>query len=54
MKVQNVSKTAMAKRMHASRAALDRLLDPNNDTVSLGTLQKAATVVGREIRFELV
>lgn len=54
MKAQNVSKTAMAKRMHTSRAALDRLLDPNNDTVSLGTFQKAATVVGREIRFELV
>jgi antitoxin HicB len=40
--------------MHTSRAALDRLLDPNNDAVTLSTLQKAATVVGREIRLELV
>jgi antitoxin HicB len=44
----------MAKRMHTSRAALDRLLDPNNDAVTLSTLQKAATAVGREIRLELV
>jgi antitoxin HicB len=40
--------------MHTSRAALDRLLDPNNDAVTLSTLQKAATAVGREIRLELV
>ena len=54
MKEQNVSKAEMAKRMHTSRAALDRLLDPNNDAVTLSTLQKAATAVGREIRLELV
>ena len=44
----------MARRMHTSRAALDRLLNPGNDTVTLSTLQKAAAVVGREIRLELV
>jgi len=44
----------MAKRMRTSRAALDRLLDPNNDAVTLSTLQKAATAIGREIRLELV
>jgi antitoxin HicB len=54
MKEQNVSKAEMAKRMHTSRASLDRLLDPDNDAVSLSTLQKAATAVGREIRLELV
>lgn len=54
MKEQNVSKTEMAKRMHTSRASLDRLLDPDNDAVTLSTLQKAATAVGREIRLELV
>jgi antitoxin HicB len=41
-------------RMHTSRAALDRLLDPENDAVTLGTLQKAAAVVGRQVRLELV
>ncbi len=54
MKEQNVSKAEMAKRMHTSRAALDRLLDPKNDGVTLATLQRAASAVGREIRLELV
>jgi hypothetical protein len=40
--------------MHTSRAQLDRLLDPENDAVTLGTLRKAAAVVGRDIRLELV
>ncbi len=44
----------MARRMHTSRAALNRPLDPENGAVTLSTLQKAAAVVGREIRFELV
>ena len=54
MKEKNFSKAEMAKRMHTSRAALDRLLDPENDAVTLSTLQKAASAVGREIRLELV
>lgn len=54
MKEQNVSKAEMAKRMHTSRASLDRLLDPQNGAVTLVTLQKAATAVGREIRLDLV
>lgn len=54
MRDQKVSKSEMAKRMRTSRAALDRLLDPDNDAVTLSTLQKAATAVGREIRLELV
>lgn len=54
MKEKKVSKAEMARRMHTSRAALDRLLDPENDAVTLGTLHKAATAVGREIRLELV
>lgn len=54
MKQKGLTKSAMARRMRTSRAALDRLLDPDNASVTLGTLQKAATVVGREIRLELV
>jgi hypothetical protein len=41
-------------RMHTSRAALDHLLDPDYDAVTLSTLRKAAVAVGREIRIELV
>ena len=54
MQEKGLSKTEMARRMHTSRAALDRLLDSQNDAVTLSTLQKAAAVVGREIRLELV
>jgi antitoxin HicB len=54
MEQKGLKKAEMARRMHTSRAALDRLLDPENDAVTLGTLRKAAAVVGREIRLELV
>jgi antitoxin HicB len=54
MKEKNFSKAEMARRMHTSRASLDRLLDPENDAVTLSTLQKAAIVVGRQVRLELV
>ncbi len=54
MKEKRVSRTEMARQMHTSRAALNRLLDPANESVTLSTLRKAAVVVGREIRLELV
>ena len=54
MEEQQVSKAEMAKRMQTSRAALNRLLDPNHDAVTLSTLQRAAAALGREIRLELV
>ena len=53
MQAGGITKTAMAKRMATSRAQLDRLLDPNNTSVTLHTLQKAAVVVGRPPRLEL-
>jgi hypothetical protein len=54
MEQKGLTKAEMARRMHTSRAALDRLLDPENDAVTLATLRKAAAVVGREVRLELV
>ena len=53
MKEKSCSKAEMARRMHTSRAALDRLLNPEYDAVTLSTLQKAATAVGRQLRLEL-
>ena len=53
-KEKNVTRSEMARQMHTSRAALNRLPDPENASVTLNTLFKAATVVGREIRLELV
>ena len=54
MEQEGLSKTDMARRMQTSRSALDRLLDPENESVTLTTLQKAAAAIGREVRLELV
>ena len=54
MKEKHFSKAEMARKMQTSRAALDRLLDPDYDAVTLSTLRRAATAVGRELRLELV
>jgi antitoxin HicB len=51
---QNLSKNKMAQRMQTSRAQLDRLLDPSAGNVTLETLQRAAGVLGKAIRLELV
>ena len=54
MKAAHLTKTAMARRMATSRAQLDRLLDPDNTSVTLRTLHRAAAVLGRRIRLDLV
>ena len=54
MKREEISKTELAARMKTSRAQLDRLLDPDNESVTLGTLTRAAQAVGRHLRMELV
>ena len=54
MQAQGISKTELAKTMKTSRAQLDRLLDPENESVTLGTLTRAAQAVGRNLRMELV
>lgn len=54
MQEQRLTKTALARRMRTSRAQLDRLLDPANESVTLGTLTRAAQAVGRQLRVELI
>jgi len=54
MREQGLTKSELAKRMHTSRAQLDRLLDPQNEAVTLATLTRAAHVVGRQLKIELV
>ncbi len=51
---QGLSKTEMARRMRTSRASLDRLLDPNNGSVTLQTLERAADALGRRLQISLV
>jgi antitoxin HicB len=54
MQDQGLTKSSLAKRMKTSRAQLDRLLDPENESVTLATLTRAAQAVGRNLRMELV
>ena len=54
MASQKMSKNQMAKAMQTSRSQLDRILDPDNDRVRLDTIIKAARVLGRQVRIELV
>lgn len=53
MEAQAISKVEMARRLETSRSQLDRLLDPDNHTVTLSTLARAAKAVGRTLRVEL-
>ncbi len=53
MKAQNLSKARMAERMETSRSQLDRLLDPDNESVTLETLKRAASAVGMRLELEL-
>ena len=53
MQEQGLTRAAMAARMQTSRAALNRLLDPNSLSVPLRTLQKAAIASGKRLRLEL-
>jgi DNA-binding Xre family transcriptional regulator len=54
MKRNKLTKTQMAERMKTSRAQLNRLLDPKDGNVTLETLQRAAEILGREVRVDLV
>jgi len=54
MSEQKISKVEMSRRMETSRSALDRLLDPSNASVSLKTLDKAASSLGRKLNIQLL
>jgi antitoxin HicB len=54
MTEQHLSKTAMAAKMHTSRAALNRLLDGTDTSLTLTTLASAASALGKRISLELV
>ena len=54
MEIQGFNKASMADAMNTSRSALDRLLDPENIAVTLKTMDRAAAVLGKQLRIELV
>ena len=53
MKKKKLTKTEMASRMKTSRAALERLLDPENASITLITLERAASVLGKKLSVQL-
>lgn len=54
MKAQHLTKTALATKMHTSRAALNRLLDEHDTSLTLTTLAGVAAALGKKLRVELV
>jgi len=52
MKAQQITKTELAKRMHTSRAALNRLLDDADPSLTLTTLASAATALGQKVNIQ--
>ncbi|MDR0579794.1 MAG: helix-turn-helix domain-containing protein [Campylobacteraceae bacterium] len=54
MKNQNITKTKMAEMMHTSRAVVNRLLSPNNKSLTLDTLQSAINVLGKKLHIAIV
>jgi antitoxin HicB len=54
MKSRNLSRKRLAERMKTSRSQISRLLDPKDGNVTIATLQRAAKIVGRTLRVELV
>ncbi|MBM3180783.1 MAG: Fis family transcriptional regulator [Chloroflexi bacterium] len=53
MKKKKLTKTEMANRMKTSRAALERLLDPENASITLFTLERAASALGKKLTVQL-
>ncbi len=54
MEKQGISKRQMASAMNTSRSQLDRILDPTYTKIQLDTVYKAASVLGRTVRLEIV
>ena len=54
MKTRKLTKAALARRMNTSRAALDRLLDPENPSVTLLTLENAALALNKTLAIQMV
>jgi len=53
MSKQNISKAEMAKRLKTSRTGIDRLLDPENTSITLNTIAKVASILGKRMEFAL-
>jgi len=53
MERADISQAELARRMKTSRSSVERLLDPTNQSVTLSTLERAATAVGKRLKIYL-
>lgn len=53
MDAAHITKVKMAEMMETSRSQLDRVLDPDNVSVQLDTLMKAARAVGKTLEIKM-
>jgi antitoxin HicB len=53
MESAHISQSELARRMRTSRSAVERLLDPTNPSVTLQTLERAASAVGKRLKIQL-
>ena len=54
MKAQSITKTKMAEMMNTSRAVVNRLLNPDNSSLTLHTLEAASQALGKRLSISLV
>ena len=53
MELAHISQSELARRMKTSRSSVERLLDPTNPSVTLQTLERAASAVGKRLTIQL-
>lgn len=53
MERAHITQSELARRMKTSRSSVERLLDPANPSVTLGTLERAASAVGKRLKVQL-
>lgn len=53
MELAHISQSELARRMRTSRSAVERLLDPANPSVTLSTLERAASALGKRLKVQL-
>lgn len=54
MKAQNITKTKMAELMNTSRAVVNRLLNPDNGSLTLHTLESATQALGKRLNISII
>jgi predicted XRE-type DNA-binding protein len=54
MRAQKITKTKMAQMMKTSRAVVNRLLNPDNSSLTLSTLESATNVLGKRLNISIV